>query len=204
MQRRQVLTATALSASTVLAGCLTGSESDDGSTDPDTDDSSDSQDDTSTDTTDGDDSTPAGNGEDDATPWPTGLYADYQTTVVEVISDDGTVLGTVTAPIAVSIEQRYLGLSAAESLPSDGGLLFVHDDEAERTFVMREMDFGIDIIYADANGVITEIHHAPAPGPDEDGGEQRYPGWGQYVLETTYRWTEDRGVTVGDRIVFEV
>jgi uncharacterized membrane protein (UPF0127 family) len=68
---------------------------------------------------------------------------------------------------------------------------------------MREMDFGIDIVFADADGVITEIHHAPAPGPGEDGTDQTYGGRGKYVLEVTYRWTEERGVSTDDVLVFD-
>jgi len=65
------------------------------------------------------------------------------------------------------------------------------------------MDFGIDIVYADADGTITSIHHAPAPGPGEDGSEQEYPGRGQYVFEVNYEWTAENNVAVGDRLVFE-
>ena len=65
---------------------------------------------------------------------------------------------------------------------------------------MREMDFGIDIVYADRDGVITEIHHAPAPGPDEDGSQHRYSGTGQYVLEVPLRWSSRQLITRGDRL----
>lgn len=83
-------------------------------------------------------------------------------------------------------------------------MLFTYDSVADRTFVMREMDFGIDIIYADADGTITEIHHAPEPEPDEDGTDQRYPGRGQYILEVGYEWTAERNVNEGDRLEFDL
>lgn len=110
-------------------------------------------------------------------------------------------LGEVTAAVADTPELRYTGLSETETLPEDRGMLFVYESVAERTYVMREMDFGIDVVFADDEGQITTIHHAPAPEPDEDGSEQRYPGRGQYVLEVNYGWTTDRGVTVGDWLV---
>jgi hypothetical protein len=81
--------------------------------------------------------------------------------------------------------------------------LFVHERERGLTYVMREMDFGIDIVFADADRVITEIHHAPAPGPDEDGDSQRYPGRGKYVLEVGYDWTTARDVAAGDVLRFD-
>ena len=148
-----------------------------------------------------------GSGESTASPAETSdstpIHADYETTEVRVTSSAGEPLGSVTAAIADTPELRYLGLSDTADLPADRGMLFVYDAVDDRTFVMREMDFGIDIVYADSGGVITEIHHAPAPGPDEDGEEQQYPGRGQYVLEVAYEWTTDRGVSVGDVLVLD-
>jgi len=115
----------------------------------------------------------------------------------------GFELGSVTAAVADTGGLRYTGLSDTEVLPEDRGMLFVFESVADRTFVMRRMDFGIDIVYADAEGTITGIHHAPAPGPDEDGNSQGYPGRGQYVLEVNYGWTTERGVTAGDRLEFD-
>jgi uncharacterized membrane protein (UPF0127 family) len=83
-------------------------------------------------------------------------------------------------------------------------MLFIFPEPRESlTFVMREMDFGIDIVYADGEGTIVEIHNAPEPGPNEDGNEQQYPGSGQYVLEVPYEWSDRHGVTVGDVLAFE-
>ncbi len=117
---------------------------------------------------------------------------------------DGETLGAVAAAIADTSELRRLGLSDTESLPEDRGMLFVFGGVGDRNFVMRRMDFGIDIVYADADGTITKIHHAEAPGPNEDGNDQRYPGRGQYVLEVNYDWTTERGVEAGDVLQFEL
>jgi len=129
------------------------------------------------------------------------IHAGYETIDVGVESTDGEPLGSVTAAVVDTPELRYLGLSDTEGLPADRGMLFVYDAVDDRTFVMREMSFGIDIVYADGDGAITEIHHAPAPAPDENGEEQQYPGRGQYVLEVAYEWTTDRDVGVGDVLV---
>ena len=130
---------------------------------------------------------------------------DYEHTTVTVVDGEtGTELGAVEAAIADTFSKRYLGLSGTEQLPEDRGMLFVHDDVGERTYVMRDMSFGIDIVYADAERTITTIHEAPAPGPDEDGSEQTYPGTGQYVLEVTEGWMADRGVDPGDELRFEL
>lgn len=132
--------------------------------------------------------------EDDAA----SIHADYETTEVTVSTTAGEELGSVTAAIADTRDLRRLGLSDTEHLPEDRGMLFIFDGVADRTFVMREMDFGIDIVYAEADGAITSIHHAPAPEPDEDGENQEYPGRGRYVLEVSLDWTTDRGVETGN------
>jgi uncharacterized membrane protein (UPF0127 family) len=137
-----------------------------------------------------------------ATPVP--VHEDYDKTVVTVRTPGGEELGSVTAAIADTGDLRYLGLSDTESLPENRGMLFVYDGVGDHTYVMREMDFAIDIIFADDEGVITKIHHAPEPGPNEDGSDQRYPGRGQYVLEVNYDWTTDRGVEKGDVLDFEL
>ena len=191
--RRRLLAASG-AALAALAGC---SEADD---DPDegAGDATETERESATETPDGAGATPE---RSDRPP----AHEGYEMTEIRAVSaGDGATLGRVTAAIADTSESRYLGLSDTESLPEDRGMLFVYDSVADRTFVMREMDFGIDIVYADAEGVITEIHHAPAPGPDEDGNEMRYPGRGQYILEVAYEWTVRHDVDVGDRLEFEL
>lgn len=134
--------------------------------------------------------------------WPTGPYASYETTPVVVRGADGGVRGAVVAAVADTPDKRRLGLSAAESMPAAGGMLFTYESVGDRTYVMRDMSFGLDIIYADADGTITTIHNAPAPGPNKNGASQTYPGRGQYVFEVTRNWTTDNNVSVGDRLVF--
>lgn len=142
---------------------------------------------------------------DDPTPTATPVHSSYDQTTVTVLDDESDAeLGAVEAAIADNGSLRYTGLSDTESLPENRGMLFVFSGERNLTFVMRKMDFAIDIVYIDPNGTITSIHHAPAPEPDEDGESQRYPGRGQYVLEVNHDWTTDRGIEVGDRVAFEL
>jgi uncharacterized membrane protein (UPF0127 family) len=210
MRRRELVGAIGAGSVGVLAGCVgsgpTASDGDGGGTEDDANTGNDTTDENDAtdenDTTDGDG---ANDGEGPTGDWPSGTYADYDATDVEARTADGDLLGTVTAAIAESGDQRYLGLSDAESLPQDAGMLFVFPSPRESlTLVMREMGFGIDIVYADSGGTIVEIHSAPAPGPNEDGSEQTYPGSGQYVLEVPYEWTDRHDVEVGDSLAFEL
>lgn len=124
---------------------------------------------------------------------------EYDWTTVTIVDDEtGETLATVDARIADTHEKRYTGLSDTDSIDEDEGMLFVHDEPGTYSYVMRGMEFPIDIVFVDADGRITTIHHAPL----EDGsiGQTRYTGTGQYVLEVTYQFTDRNGVDVGDRI----
>jgi uncharacterized membrane protein (UPF0127 family) len=153
--------------------------------------------------------TPAGSGTatagseagDTASPSPTEGRYDHAT--VTVLDENGTELGTVRVAVADTPEKRYTGLSKTESLPADRGMLFTYDAQGSHTYVMREMSFGIDIVYIDANRTIGTVHHAPEPAEGEDGEDQRYPGEGKYVLEVNYEWTTRHGVEPGDRVRIE-
>ena len=155
-------------------------------------------------------STPSPSPSSSPTPEPTAtpspeVHTGYdQTTVTVVDGETGEELGRVEVAIADTRELMVTGLSETDVLPPDRGMLFVHDEPGEYTYVMRNMSFGIDIVFADADGTITVIHEAPEPGSDEDGASQGYTGEGQYVLEVTKGWMADHGVEEGDRLEFEL
>jgi uncharacterized membrane protein (UPF0127 family) len=130
---------------------------------------------------------------------PTGEY--NRTTVTAVDAESGEDLASVQVRIADTQGKRYTGLSDTESLGENEGMLFVHDEEGEYAYVMREMAFPLDIVFVDANGTVTRIHHAELP-PDGTSGDDltRYPGRGKYILEVPYGYTDDNGIEVGDRL----
>lgn len=216
MRRRRLLTLSGVGIAGTVVGCaeVTPKRSESGSGTP-----------TRTDSTAGTatPSTPGGSGSTDQsetempsqssattpelmkpTGWPPNVYADYETSWIRAKTRGGETLDSVYTAIANTEGTRYTGLSDAEIMPDDAGMLFVFDSVSSRTFVMREMDFGIDIVYADSDGVVTKIHHATAPEPNEDGNSQRYPGTGKYVLEVNYNWTRRAGMGVGDVLDFDL
>ncbi|MDF9745801.1 DUF192 domain-containing protein [Natrinema salsiterrestre] len=110
----------------------------------------------------------------------------------------------VDVEIADDNNERYTGLSDHDSLEPGDGMLFVYDEEQDLTFVMREMDFDIDIIYIGADGEITSIHHARAPRPGEDGETLQYPGRGKWVLEVPRGYSNETGIEVGDQVEIDL
>lgn len=197
--RRTVLTGLVASVGVLgLAGCT---ESDDES-DPSDGDSSASRDDDSGAGDDGDEQNESDEDENSSDDESSEVHADYDETEVSVTTPEGEELGEVTAAVADTSELQTLGLSDTEELPEDRGMIFINSSEQDLRFIMPDMSFGIDIIYADSEGVITGIHHAPKPGPNEDGSEQGYPGYGQFVLEVNYEWTAERDIEEGDVLNF--
>ena len=123
---------------------------------------------------------------------------EYEWTTVEIEDGDtGERLATVDARIADTPYKRYVGLSNTESLAPDEGMLFVHDEPDEYSYVMRDMAFGIDGLFVDADGTVTTIHSAEP----ESRPYTSYSGHGQYVLEVRYGYADDHGIEEGDRVV---
>lgn len=129
-----------------------------------------------------------------------GNVGPYERATVTVEDENGTQLATVDVRIADTRDKRRLGLSNTSSLASGEGMLFVHEAEGRHVYVMRRMDFPLDIVFVDADGTITTIHHAPVP-EEIPGGNGRFPGRGKYVLEVPRGWTNATGVDVGDQVV---
>jgi uncharacterized membrane protein (UPF0127 family) len=121
---------------------------------------------------------------------------------VTVRDENGTELATVDARVADTRKERIRGLSETDSLADGSGMLFVHPNEGEHTYVMREMDFGIDIVFVDADGTVTAVHEAPEPA-DGTGSDERYAGRAKYVLEVPLGYTDRVGLDEGDEVRIE-
>jgi uncharacterized membrane protein (UPF0127 family) len=110
----------------------------------------------------------------------------------------GTVLGTVSVTIADTAQERFTGLSETASLGPNEGMLFVYEFEGQRTFVMRNMSYPLDIIFVAPNGTITTIHHAETEPNTPNSELTGYSGSAQYVLEVNRGYTNETGVDEGD------
>ena len=122
---------------------------------------------------------------------------------VRVLDDDGDPKAVVEVAVADTWGERYTGLSEHESLERGEGMLFVHSSEGERTYVMRDMDFAIDIVFVDADREITTVEHARAPEPGEDGSDLEYTGRAKYVLEVPRGYANETGMEPGDEVAIE-
>ncbi len=123
---------------------------------------------------------------------------------VQVLDEDGDPKATVDVEVADTQSERYTGLSDHDSLADGEGMLFVHTVERDRTYVMRNMDFDIDIIFIGADREITSIEHARAPEPGEDGNDLQYTGEAQWVLEVPRGYANQTEMTAGDEVEIEI
>ena len=128
---------------------------------------------------------------------------EYDRAEVTVTNNCSQVLGTVEVRIADSRQQKVVGLSETPALQNGSGMLFPYDESGEHTYVMRGMDYPLDIVFVGADGRINAIESAPTPGPNEDGNDIRRTGTGKYVLEVPRGWMERHGIGVGHRVAID-
>jgi uncharacterized membrane protein (UPF0127 family) len=125
----------------------------------------------------------------------------YSGSATVVVSDEnGTEKAVIEVEVADTRQERFTGLSDHESLADGQGMWFVYDSESQHTYVMRRMEFPLDIIFVGEDGRINSIHQRRAPGPNEDGNDITATGTGQYVLEVPRGYANETGIEVGDYV----
>lgn len=101
----------------------------------------------------------------------------------------------VIVEIANTDEARKLGLSKRSNLASEHGMLFVFPKDANWGIWMKDMNFSIDILWADAAGKVVALNTDVSP--------QTYPSifyphnYTRYVLEVPAGFAAAHGITVG-------
>lgn len=88
------------------------------------------------------------------------------------------------------------GLMHRDSIPSDGGMLFVFPDSAERSFYMKNTKIPLSIAFADPDGTINTIK--PMDPFDETSVTSDSPS--KFALEMNQGWFDSNDVCVGDKI----
>ena len=97
-------------------------------------------------------------------------------------------------------DERYLGLSNREDLAEDEGMLFVFEEPGVYGFVMRNMNFPLDILWLNSNyEVIHIVEDAQPEGPRPTKLYQpETPA--QYVLEINAGLVADYDIQLGDQL----
>ncbi|MFD0978646.1 DUF192 domain-containing protein [Tropicimonas aquimaris] len=66
--------------------------------------------------------------------------------------------------VADDNEERARGLMFRESLPRSAGMLFIYPQPQHASFWMKNTLIPLDMIFADARGVVTRVHSEAIPG----------------------------------------
>lgn len=118
--------------------------------------------------------------------------------------------------IAADETTRTRGLMHRQSIPEDGGMLFIFPRAEYQSFWMGYCLFDIDIIYLDAQGRVTATHKMKKRDPRQDDEtvaeyEQRvrrdsYPSYypAQFVIELPGGWLDRLNLRVEDKIALDL
>lgn len=111
---------------------------------------------------------------------------------------------TVHLEVADTAEERERGLMFREELDENHGMLFVYEEEAPRSFWMKNTLIPLDIIFLGSDKTIINIEKAyPEPNTSDSNLERyRSESPAQYVIEVNQNFTERKGIEKGDRVEF--
>ena len=106
--------------------------------------------------------------------------------------------GAIIAEVADTKSSRELGLSGRKNMRENEGMLFAFDVPGRYGFWMKDMNFPLDLIWINQNGVIVEIERNATP--------ESYPKTyinksdANYVLELNAGVAEQQGLFIGSKI----
>ena len=103
--------------------------------------------------------------------------------------------------VADNPASRWRGYRNREHVGPDEGMLFVFDDEAPRSFEMRNCLVALDMLFLDGKLQVVEIAHDQKPCRDDEDCQPIMPmRSAHYVLEVAGGIARAEGLAPGDRI----
>lgn len=106
----------------------------------------------------------------------------------------------VNVEIANTAEKHYQGLSNRKNLCDNCGMLFIFPDKKERTFVMRNMNFPLDIIWIDDDKIV-KIDKNLLPEGENPVNNYSPDIPVNYVLEVNGGFADKNNIKTGDKII---
>jgi hypothetical protein len=108
-------------------------------------------------------------------------------------------LASVDIEIAGNEPQRELGLMYRERMADNQGMLFLFDDDAERSFWMKNTIISLDMIFVNAGRKIVTIHKYTTPYCE---GSYTSTRPARYVVEVNAGFADRYGIVVGDQVAW--
>lgn len=100
---------------------------------------------------------------------------------------------TIKIEIADTPKKQYQGLSFRKNLCADCGMLFKFSEKNEKTFVMRNMNFPLDIIFIDGDKIV-KIYKDLKPEGESPQNFYSSDVPVDYILEVNGGWAERYGI----------
>ena len=119
---------------------------------------------------------------------------------LQVLSTKGDTIHSFNLEIADDNYHTELGLMYRSSMDDNNSMIFIFPDVKPRAFWMKNTRIGLDIIYADDNGIIVSISKYAKPF-DEKSLPSNAPA--KYVLEINDGLCDKLGINVGDKLSWE-
>jgi len=107
----------------------------------------------------------------------------------------------ITVEVASSLYSQYLGLSNRTSLCSDCGMLFIFPEKQKGDFVMRDMNFSLDLIFINDNKIVA-IYDKLVPEGSKPINSYRSIEPIDMALELAGGYSQQNNIQVGDQIEF--
>lgn len=120
----------------------------------------------------------------------------------DVTIDNGKKIIKLNVEIADENQERQKGMMFREKLDENSGMLFVFDEEGNRTFWMKNTMISLDMIFIDKNFRIIDIKNA-VPCDAEPCVLYKSSMPALYVLEVNSNFSAKNNVKVGDKIIFK-
>jgi uncharacterized membrane protein (UPF0127 family) len=108
----------------------------------------------------------------------------------------------VSVEIADTPEKRGEGLMYRESLPENSGMLFIFEDEAIRTFWMKNTHLPLDMIFINSEMDIVHIEKDAQPCESDPCRTYSSQLPAKYVVEVNAGFSERKGLDIGDFVEF--
>lgn len=112
---------------------------------------------------------------------------------------DGVV---VEASVADSMSTRIKGLSGTPFLPDHVVKLFAFGVAGSHSIWMKDMNYPLDIIWFDNDGVIVHIEENVSPSTFPESFASPEPAW--YVIEANAGFVASNTIAVGDEVILPV
>jgi hypothetical protein len=116
------------------------------------------------------------------------------------VSPDGA---RVRLELAVSDQERFLGLMFRDQLAADGGMLFIFEQDDRYPFWMKNTFIALDLVWIDKTGRVVEVRANVQPCQSDPCPSYAPTAIGRAVLEVNAGYAKAHGLVPGASLRFE-